>query len=104
MFSYILRQTFEIQQCFPLNFPTGPVENLGNFSANELEWHGVNVAEAFRALGTSYRFTQDQSDLDTASAAWDIVFQYHGRPSGIFGADEHLSGLGANRRSAVTFF
>ena len=40
-------------------------------------------------------------DLDAASAAWDIVFQYHGRPSGIFAADEYLAGLEAARGYAV---
>ncbi|KAG6829924.1 hypothetical protein H0H92_002947 [Tricholoma furcatifolium] len=37
------------------------------------------------------------TDLDTASSGWDLVFQYHGRPSGIFAADEYLAGLEAVR-------
>ena len=37
------------------------------------------------------------AELDVASAAWDIVFQYHGRPSGSFAADEYLAGLEAAR-------
>ena len=37
------------------------------------------------------------AELDVASAAWDIVFQYHGRPSGIYAADEYLAGLEAAR-------
>ncbi|KAF9075009.1 hypothetical protein BDP27DRAFT_1359207 [Rhodocollybia butyracea] len=61
------------------------------------QWHGVNIAESLKAFPAAYRFTHNQSDLDNASAAWDILFQYHGRPSGIFGADEYLAGMEAVR-------
>ncbi|TFK80485.1 hypothetical protein K466DRAFT_503826, partial [Polyporus arcularius HHB13444] len=37
------------------------------------------------------------AELDIASAGWDIVFKYHGRPSGSFAADEYLAGLEAAR-------
>jgi len=36
-------------------------------------------------------------DLDVASQGWDLLFQYHGRPSGIYAADEYLAGLEAIR-------
>lgn len=36
-------------------------------------------------------------DLDRASEGWDLLFQYHGRPSGIYAADEYLAGLEAVR-------
>lgn len=36
-------------------------------------------------------------DLDAASSGWDRLFKYHGRPSGVFGADEFLAGLEAAR-------
>ncbi|PPQ92505.1 hypothetical protein CVT25_010338 [Psilocybe cyanescens] len=62
-----------------------------------LTWHGVNMAEGLKALPSTYRFTHNQSDLDTASKGWDLLFQYHGRPSGIFAADEYLAGLEAAR-------
>ncbi|KAL1728181.1 hypothetical protein EV714DRAFT_238256 [Schizophyllum commune] len=62
-----------------------------------LQWHGVNMAEGLKALGMTYRFTHNTSDLDAASTAWELVFRYHGRPSGIFAADEMLAGLEANR-------
>ncbi|CAK5268463.1 unnamed protein product [Mycena citricolor] len=61
------------------------------------EWHGVNMAEGLKALPATYRFTKNQSDLDVASKGWDLLFQYHGRPSGIFNADEYLAGLEAIR-------
>ncbi|KAJ7876089.1 hypothetical protein B0H14DRAFT_2714547 [Mycena olivaceomarginata] len=63
----------------------------------ELSWHGVNMAEGLKALPATYRFTHNQSDLDVASKGWDMLFQYHGRPSGAFAADEYLAGLEAVR-------
>lgn len=36
-------------------------------------------------------------DLDRASEGWDLLFEYHGRPSGIYAADEYLAGLEAVR-------
>ncbi|KAL1688657.1 hypothetical protein GGG16DRAFT_104252 [Schizophyllum commune] len=77
-------------------FPKSAVENLTN-PFEELAWHGVNMAEGLKALGMTYRFTHNVSDLDAASTAWELVFKYHGRPSGIFAADEMLAGLEANR-------
>ncbi|KJA17780.1 hypothetical protein HYPSUDRAFT_146022, partial [Hypholoma sublateritium FD-334 SS-4] len=62
-----------------------------------LTWHGVNMAEGLKALPSTYRFTHNQSDLDRASEGWDLLFQYHGRPSGIYAADEYLAGLEAVR-------
>lgn len=74
------------------------------------------MAEGLKALPATYRFTHNQSgnisefvhnstdlvdvrlsDLDTASIGWDLLFQYHGRPSGIYAADEYLAGLEAVR-------
>ncbi|KAF7296050.1 hypothetical protein MKEN_01420100 [Mycena kentingensis (nom. inval.)] len=63
----------------------------------ELSWHGVNMAEGLKALPATYRFTHNQSDLDAASKGWDLLFTYHGRPSGAFAADEYLAGLEAVR-------
>lgn len=73
------------------------------------------MAEGLKALPATYRFTHNKtcsycialslplyeisltSDLHLASQGWDLLFQYHGRPSGIFGADEYLAGLQAVR-------
>ena len=75
------------------------------------------MAEGLKALPSTYRFTHNQSgedsniwlkcmksdkviyfpDLDAASLGWDLLFQYHGRPSGIYAADEYLAGLEAVR-------
>ncbi|KAF8892910.1 hypothetical protein BD779DRAFT_1765810 [Infundibulicybe gibba] len=82
-------------------FPTTAVSWLNESTQNPfnlpLTWHGVNMAEGLKALPSTYRFTHNQSDLDTASKGWDLLFQYHGRPSGIFAADEYLAGLEAAR-------
>ncbi|OSD04868.1 hypothetical protein PYCCODRAFT_1363452 [Trametes coccinea BRFM310] len=77
-------------------FPQEAVENLRN-PFPVLTWHGVNMAEGLKALPSTYRFTHNQSDLDAASKGWDLLFQYHGRPSGIYAADEYLAGLEAVR-------
>ncbi|EIW84902.1 hypothetical protein CONPUDRAFT_117150 [Coniophora puteana RWD-64-598 SS2] len=79
------------------NFPQGPTEGLTNPFNNTLVWHGVNVAEGVKAAAVAYRFTNDTSLLQSASDGWDRLFQYHGRPSGIFSADEYLAGLDAHR-------
>ena len=73
------------------------------------------MAEGLKALPSTYRFTHNQSgksfldrynlpadfvysiDLDRISSGWDLLFEYHGRPSGIYAADEYLAGLGAIR-------
>ncbi len=101
------------------NFPTTATDGM-NSPISDIAWHGVNVAEALKAFPVSYRFTKNQSgtsnliaasagepiwssalDIAAASAAWDILFKYHGRPSGVFGADEYLAGLEAVRGCVI---
>ncbi|KAF5313805.1 hypothetical protein D9758_017919 [Tetrapyrgos nigripes] len=77
-------------------FPTTATDNLPNPLAS-FSWHGVNMAEGLKALPATYRFTHNKSDLDRASEGWDLLFKYHGRPSGIYAADEYLAGLEAAR-------
>ncbi|KAK0186298.1 hypothetical protein F5146DRAFT_1065341 [Armillaria mellea] len=78
-------------------FPTIAVETLENPFGLELSWHGVNMAEGMKALPSTYRFTHNVSDLQAASEGWDLMFRYHGRPSGAYAADEMLAGLEAVR-------
>ncbi|KZV87063.1 hypothetical protein EXIGLDRAFT_724132 [Exidia glandulosa HHB12029] len=78
------------------NFPTKAVDNTPN-PFPVLTWHGVNMAEGLKALPSTFRFTHNQSDLARASEGWDNLFKFHGRPSGIFAADEYLAGLEAHR-------
>ncbi|CAE6537729.1 unnamed protein product [Rhizoctonia solani] len=56
-------------------------------------WHGVNLAEGLKAMAVGYRFSKDKSELVDAIKAWNRIYKYHGRPSGIFAADEFLAGL-----------
>jgi hypothetical protein len=77
-------------------FPTAAVEHTQN-PFPVLTWHGVNMAEGLKALPSTYRFTKNQSDINVASKGWDLLFKYHGRPSGVYAADEYLAGLEAVR-------
>ncbi|KAG8703304.1 hypothetical protein FRC09_004234 [Ceratobasidium sp. 395] len=72
-------------------FPTTSVTDF------RIYWHGVNLAEGLKASAASYRFTHDATEKTDASASWDRLYKYHGRPSGIFAADEYLAGLEAIR-------
>ncbi|KAF9062646.1 hypothetical protein BDP27DRAFT_1385106 [Rhodocollybia butyracea] len=81
-------------------FPTTATDHLQNPLGF---WHGVNMAEGLKALPATYRFTHNQSDLDRASEGWDLLFQYHGRPSGIYAADEYLAGLEAVRGGSYLY-
>ncbi|KIK68378.1 hypothetical protein GYMLUDRAFT_91918 [Collybiopsis luxurians FD-317 M1] len=85
------------------NFPTTATENLRNPTGYVLSWHGVNMAEGLKALPATYRFTHNQTDLDRGSQGWDLLFQYHGRPSGIYAADEYLAGLEAARGGSYLY-
>lgn len=76
----------------PTNFPTDDVGTNGT-----IENHGVNLGQALKAEAVGYRFTKSQADMDSTAQRWEILYKYHGRPSGIFAADEHLAGLDANR-------
>ncbi|KIJ34650.1 hypothetical protein M422DRAFT_263212 [Sphaerobolus stellatus SS14] len=59
--------------------------------------HGVNLAEALKSEALSYRFTHDETDIESTFKRLDLVYTYHGRPSGTFAADEHLAGLDPSR-------
>lgn len=45
----------------------------------------------------AWRFTGDQSDIDNTYARLEMIWQYHGRPQGIFSTDEYLAGLNPSR-------
>ncbi|KAF8313595.1 hypothetical protein DL93DRAFT_2167719 [Clavulina sp. PMI_390] len=77
------------------NFPTTAVTDL------QQKWHGVNIAEGLHAAAVSYRMTGSTTDRAAIDEAWANLFTYHGRPSGVFGADEFLAGLEANRGSEL---
>ncbi|KAF8509631.1 hypothetical protein JB92DRAFT_2945317 [Gautieria morchelliformis] len=71
-----------------------PKEAVTNYTMPN---HGVNIAEALKSEALSYRFTQDESDVQSTFDRLDLLYTYHGRESGTFAADEHLAGLDPSR-------
>ncbi|KAH8824162.1 hypothetical protein DL96DRAFT_1613265 [Flagelloscypha sp. PMI_526] len=59
--------------------------------------HGVNLGEALKSEALSYRWTNDAAAIANTWERIRLVYTYHGRASGTFGADEHLSGLSPSR-------
>ncbi|KAF8891202.1 hypothetical protein BD779DRAFT_1513791, partial [Infundibulicybe gibba] len=56
--------------------------------------HGVNTAEgATKSEALAWRFTGDPTDVQSTFDRMDMLYQYHGRASGTFSADEHIAGL-----------
>ena len=62
-------------------------------SAANLSTHGVNTAMALKAAAVWYLVTGDAGDRASLSQMFASLDRYHGQPSGIFSADEHLAGL-----------
>ncbi|KAJ7686648.1 hypothetical protein B0H17DRAFT_1071405 [Mycena rosella] len=60
-------------------------------------FHGVNTAEALKSEALAYRFTGDPTDKQNTIDRLDMLYQYHGRASGTFSADEHIAGLNPSR-------
>ncbi|KAF8577243.1 hypothetical protein K439DRAFT_1534004 [Ramaria rubella] len=71
-----------------------PKEAVTDFT---MQNHGVNIAEALKSEALSYRFTHDESDIQSTFERLDLLYTYHGRASGTFAADEHLAGLDPSR-------
>jgi hypothetical protein len=69
------------------------------FHSNECV--GVNVGQAIKSEAVAYRFSHDSTDLDSTRNRISMIEQYHGRSSGVFGADEHLAGLMPSRGSEL---
>jgi uncharacterized protein len=57
-----------------------------------LSTHGVNNAMAMKAAAVWWSITGDQSDRNALYRMFGALDRFHGQPSGIFGADEHLAG------------
>lgn len=62
---------------------------------------GVNVGQAIKSEAVAFRYSHDSTDLDSTRNRIAMIEQYHGRSSGIFGADEHLAGLMPSRGSEL---
>ncbi|KAJ7773249.1 hypothetical protein B0H16DRAFT_1511646 [Mycena metata] len=76
-------------------FPTAAINHV------DIRGHGVNVAQAIKSEAVAYRFSHDSTDLDSTRTRVSLIEQYHGRASGVFGADEHLAGLMPSRGSEL---
>ncbi|KAE8151426.1 hypothetical protein BDV25DRAFT_171460 [Aspergillus avenaceus] len=73
-------------------FPTGSsVKPQLNFR------HGVNTAQGLRYMAQRYRMNRDESLARQTRDAVDMVYRYHGTPSGSVTSDEFLGGLGPER-------
>lgn len=66
-------------------------EKVGGRDAN-LSTHGVNNAMAMKAAAVWWSITGEKGDRDALYRMFEALDQYHGQPSGIFGADEHYAG------------
>ncbi|KAJ7266952.1 hypothetical protein B0H12DRAFT_1209136 [Mycena haematopus] len=62
-----------------------------------MQTHGVNTAEALKSEALAFRFTNDPTDKQNTIDRLDMLYQYHGRASGTFSADEHIAGLNPSR-------
>ncbi len=67
-------------------------EKVARGAAN-LSTHGVNTAMALKAAAVWYLITGEAGDRASLSQMFAALDRYHGQPSGIFSADEHLAGL-----------
>ncbi|KAJ7728415.1 hypothetical protein DFH07DRAFT_782203 [Mycena maculata] len=66
-----------------------------------MQTHGVNTAEALKSEALSYRFTGDPTDKQSTIDRIDMLYEYHGRASGTFSADEHIAGLDPSRGEQI---
>jgi hypothetical protein len=55
--------------------------------------HGVNIGQAIKSEAVWFRRSHDYSDADSTFIRMRKLDAYHGVPSGMFQADEHLAGL-----------
>lgn len=66
-------------------FQTGPVTDTFNLTN-----HGVNTGQALKSGAVYYRFSGDALGVQSSHDRMALLDKYHGVPSGVFQADEHL--------------
>lgn len=54
--------------------------------------HGVNIGQAIKSEAVWYRRSGDVTDIDSTYIRMNKLDKFHGVPSGMFQADEHLAG------------
>ena len=70
-------------------------------SANFAFTHGVNAVQGLKTGAVLYRFTFNQSLIQTSRNAVNWTMTYHGDPAGSVIGDERESGVGPNRGSEL---
>ena len=73
-------------------FPTTAACDGSGTPCNMLT-HGVNIGQAIKSEAVWFRRSHDDTDADSTYIRMRKLDQYHGVPSGMFQADEHLAGL-----------
>jgi hypothetical protein len=68
---------------------------------------GVNIGQALKSEAVWYRRSKDLTDVASTNIRLEKLDAYHGVPSGMFQADEHLAGkmpshVGVTRARAPT--
>lgn len=63
--------------------------------------HGVNAAQGLKAGAAIYRFTANESLLESNRIGVNWTFTYHGDPAGSLIGDEREAGINANRGSEL---
>lgn len=69
---------------------------------NLIDWHNVNVAQAFREPAQYYLVSHDVEDLTATYDNFDIIREHFGQvPGGMFGADENARPGYADPRQGI---
>ncbi|KAJ7470923.1 hypothetical protein FB451DRAFT_1339761 [Mycena latifolia] len=76
-------------------FPTDAINHV------DINFHGVNVAQAIKSEAVAFRFSHDTADLDSTRQRIATIDTYHGRVSGVLAADEHMAGKAPLRGSEL---
>ena len=71
-------------------FPEGPACVKG--APCNMLTHGVNIGQALKSEALWYRRSQDLTDIASTNIRLAKLDEFHGVPSGMFQADEHLAG------------
>lgn len=69
---------------------------------DQVDWHNVNHAQAFREPATFYLLSKDESDLKASYENFEIIREHFGQvPGGMFGSDENARPGYADPRQGV---
>lgn len=69
---------------------------------NLVDWHNVNIAQAFREPAQYYLLSHNEKDLKATYENFDIVREHFGQvPGGMFGADENARPGYADPRQGI---